>query len=50
MEHSVRGYLEKLSTPKLESILQYYLQEQHQSEYEYAIKEILRILESRKEQ
>ena len=46
-DHSLRGYLKRQSTEKLDSILQYCLQEENYVNYEFVILEILHILDER---
>ena len=47
MDHSIREYLNKRTTEELEAILAYCLKEENYKNYEYAIIEILGILEQR---
>lgn len=47
MDHSLRGYLKRRSTEELDSLLAYCLQEANYANYEYAILEILSILNDR---
>ena len=46
-EHSLRAYLERQSTEKLDAMLEYYLQGDRYKHYGHAILEILHILEDR---
>lgn len=47
MDHSLQGYLGRMSTATLKVALQYCLQ--NEKDYEYALEEILRILKERNE-
>lgn len=46
-DHSLRGYLQRQTTEKLESILEYCLQEENYTNHEHIILEILDILNDR---
>ena len=46
-DHSLGGYLRRRSDKELEAILAYCLQEENYANYEYAILEILRVLQDR---
>ena len=48
-DYSLRGYLERRTTEELDAILAYCLREENYANYEYAICEILEILNKRNE-
>ena len=46
-DHSLRGYLRRRSTEELDSLLAYCLQEENYANYDYAILDILSVLNER---
>lgn len=47
MDHSVQGYLQRMSTEELEGALQYYLREDQIDDHHDAIRDILNELQRR---